>query len=77
MYLVYHICSQIAVVLGSCTAGGAYLPAMADESIIVKQQGTVFLAGPPLVKQATGEEASYIIYINNGMQCLKLVSLYF
>ncbi len=40
---------QIAVVLGSCTAGGAYVPAMADESIIVKQQGTIFLGGPPLV----------------------------
>lgn len=46
---------QIAVVLGSCTAGGAYVPAMADESIIVKQQGTIFLAGPPLVKEATNE----------------------
>ncbi|OMJ23332.1 Methylcrotonoyl-CoA carboxylase beta chain, mitochondrial [Smittium culicis] len=46
---------QIAVVLGSCTAGGAYVPAMADESIIVKNQGTVFLGGPPLVKAATGE----------------------
>ena len=46
---------QIAVVMGSCTAGGAYVPAMADESIIVKQQGTIFLAGPPLVKAATGE----------------------
>ena len=40
---------QVAVVLGSCTAGGAYVPAMADESIIVKKQGTIFLAGPPLV----------------------------
>ncbi|KAJ8947287.1 hypothetical protein NQ318_014184 [Aromia moschata] len=49
---------QIAVVLGSCTAGGAYIPSMADESIIVKQQGTIFLAGPPLVKAATGEEVS-------------------
>jgi len=49
---------QVAVVLGSCTAGGAYVPAMADESIIVKQQGTIFLAGPPLVKAATGEEVS-------------------
>ncbi|KAI9223109.1 methylcrotonyl-CoA carboxylase [Blastocladiella britannica] len=49
---------QIAVVLGSCTAGGAYVPAMADESIIVKNQGTIFLAGPPLVKAATGEEVS-------------------
>lgn len=49
---------QIAVVMGSCTAGGAYVPAMADESIIVKNQGTIFLAGPPLVKAATGEEVS-------------------
>ena len=49
---------QIAVVMGSCTAGGAYVPAMADESIIVKNQGTIFLAGPPLVKMATGEEVS-------------------
>lgn len=49
---------QIAVVLGSCTAGGAYIPAMADESIIVRNQGTVFLAGPPLVKAALGEEVS-------------------
>jgi len=49
---------QIAVVLGSCTAGGAYVPAMADESIIVKQQGTIFLAGPPLVKAAIKEEIS-------------------
>ncbi|WOJ93190.1 carboxyl transferase domain-containing protein [Congregibacter variabilis] len=46
---------QLAAVLGSCTAGGAYLPAMADESIIVRQQGTIFLGGPPLVKAATGE----------------------
>ncbi|GAB4185072.1 MAG: carboxyl transferase domain-containing protein [Wenzhouxiangellaceae bacterium] len=46
---------QIAVVMGSCTAGGAYVPAMCDESIIVKQQGTIFLGGPPLVKAATGE----------------------
>ncbi len=49
---------QIAVVMGSCTAGGAYVPAMADESIIVKNQGTIFLGGPPLVKAATGEEVS-------------------
>ncbi|MBE0364022.1 3-methylcrotonyl-CoA carboxylase beta subunit [Pseudoalteromonas ulvae UL12] len=49
---------QIAVVMGLCTAGGAYVPAMADESIIVKEQGTIFLAGPPLVKAATGEEVS-------------------
>ena len=47
--------AQIAVVMGSCTAGGAYVPAMADESIIVRNQGTVFLGGPPLVKAATGE----------------------
>src|SRR5437773_112040 len=46
---------QIAIVMGSCTAGGAYVPAMSDESIIVKEQGTIFLAGPPLVKAATGE----------------------
>ncbi|CAH0496944.1 carboxyl transferase domain-containing protein [Novosphingobium sp. CECT 9465] len=47
---------QIASVMGSCTAGGAYVPAMSDESVIVKDQGTIFLAGPPLVKAATGEE---------------------
>ena len=50
--------SQIAVVMGSCTAGGAYVPAMSDESIIVKNQGTIFLGGPPLVKAATGEVVS-------------------
>lgn len=49
---------QTAVVLGSCTAGGAYIPAMSDESIIVKNQGTIFLAGPPLVKAATGEKVT-------------------
>ncbi|KAJ3299509.1 Methylcrotonoyl-CoA carboxylase beta chain, mitochondrial [Borealophlyctis nickersoniae] len=49
---------QVAIVLGSCTAGGAYVPAMADESVIVKNQGTIFLAGPPLVKAATGEIVS-------------------
>ena len=49
---------QIAVVLGSCTAGGAYVPAMSGESIIVKNQGTIFLAGPPLVKAAIGEVVS-------------------
>ena len=48
--------SQISVVLGSCTAGGAYIPAMSDENIIVKNQGTVFLGGPPLVEAATGEK---------------------
>ncbi len=47
---------QIAVVMGSCTAGGAYVPAMSDEAVIVKNQGTIFLGGPPLVKAATGEE---------------------
>ncbi len=50
--------AQIAVVMGSCTAGGAYMPAMSDESIIVKNQGTIFLAGPPLVKAAIGEIVS-------------------
>jgi 3-methylcrotonyl-CoA carboxylase beta subunit len=50
--------AQIAVVMGSCTAGGAYMPAMSDETIIVKNQGTIFLAGPPLVKAATGEIVS-------------------
>src|SRR5690606_17561584 len=50
--------AQIAAVMGSCTAGGAYVPAMSDEAIIVKDQGTIFLAGPPLVKAATGEEVS-------------------
>ena len=49
---------QIAVVMGSCTAGGAYVPAMSDECVIVRKQGTIFLGGPPLVKAATGEEVS-------------------
>src|SRR5437868_6679569 len=49
---------QVAVVMGSCTAGGAYVPAMCDESVIVKNQGTIFLGGPPLVKAATGEVVS-------------------
>src|SRR6056297_1920278 len=49
---------QVAAVLGSCTAGGAYVPAMSDESVIVKNTGTIFLGGPPLVKAATGEEVS-------------------
>jgi acetyl-CoA carboxylase carboxyltransferase component len=49
---------QIAVVMGSCTAGGAYVPAMADENIIVRERGTIFLGGPPLVKAATGEEVT-------------------
>ena len=47
--------AQVAVVMGSCTAGGAYVPAMSDETVIVKNQGTIFLGGPPLVKAATGE----------------------
>jgi len=50
--------AQIACVMGSCTAGGAYVPAMSDETVIVRQQGTIFLAGPPLVKAATGEIVS-------------------
>ena len=50
--------SQVAIVMGSCTAGGAYVPAMSDEAVIVKNQGTIFLAGPPLVKAATGEEVT-------------------
>ncbi|ELV10303.1 Methylcrotonoyl-CoA carboxylase beta chain, mitochondrial [Tupaia chinensis] len=50
--------AQIAVVMGSCTAGGAYVPAMADENVIIRKQGTIFLGGPPLVKAATGEEVS-------------------
>ena len=50
--------SQIAVVMGSCTAGGAYVPAMSDETVIVRKQGTIFLGGPPLVKAATGEEVT-------------------
>ena len=53
-----HGIPQIAVVMGSCTAGGAYVPAMSDEAIIVREQGTIFLAGPPLVKAATGEVVS-------------------
>jgi len=50
--------AQIAAVMGSCTAGGAYVPAMSDETVIVRDQGTIFLAGPPLVKAATGEEVT-------------------
>lgn len=50
--------AQVAVVMGSCTAGGAYVPAMSDETVIVRNQGTIFLAGPPLVKAATGEVVS-------------------
>src|SRR3954470_5423036 len=50
--------AQIAAVMGSCTAGGAYVPAMSDETVIVREQGTIFLGGPPLVKAATGEEVT-------------------
>src|SRR5207244_4894080 len=50
--------AQIAVVMGSCTAGGAYVPAMSDQTIIVNGTGTIFLAGPPLVKAATGEDVT-------------------
>ena len=49
---------QISIVMGSCTAGGAYVPAMSDETVIVRRQGTIFIGGPPLVKAATGEEVS-------------------
>src|SRR5256885_11776483 len=49
---------QIAAVMGSCTAGGAYVPAMSDEAVIVQNTGTIFLGGPPLVKAATGEEVT-------------------
>ena len=49
---------QISAVLGSCTAGGAYVPAMSDENVIVSGNGTIFLAGPPLVKAATGEDVT-------------------
>src|SRR5205085_10844140 len=49
---------QVACVMGSCTAGGAYVPAMSDESVIVRNQGTIFIGGPPLVKAATGQDVS-------------------
>ncbi|MFH1864406.1 MAG: carboxyl transferase domain-containing protein, partial [Candidatus Eisenbacteria bacterium] len=49
---------QVSVVMGSCTAGGAYVPAMSDETVIVREQGTIFIGGPPLVKAATGEEVT-------------------
>src|SRR5207248_282368 len=49
---------QIACVMGSCTAGGAYVPAMSDETVIVREQGTIFLGGPPLVRAATAEEVT-------------------
>src|SRR5437588_13085284 len=53
-----HRIPQIASVMGSCSAGGAYVPAMSDETVIVKGNGTIFLGGPPLVKAATGEEVT-------------------
>ena len=59
---------QIALVLGSCTAGGAYVPAMADETIIVRGQGTIFLGGPPLVKAAVGEEVTARFEVRRGVQ---------
>lgn len=62
---------QIAIVMGSCTAGGAYVPAMSDESIIVRKQGTIFLAGPPLVKAATGEEISAEDLGGGDLHCRK------
>lgn len=55
---------QIAVVMGSCTAGGAYVPAMADQAVIVRKTGTVFLGGPPLVKAATGEEVQILAFLH-------------
>ncbi|KAG8130962.1 hypothetical protein E2320_017590 [Naja naja] len=64
---------QIAVVMGSCTAGGAYVPAMADESIIVGKQGTIFLGGPPLVKAATGEQVSTEDLGGADLHCRKVV----
>eukprot|EP00941_MAST-03F_sp_MAST-3F-sp1_P004261 g4261.t1 len=60
---------QIAVVMGSCTAGGAYVPAMSDESVIVNKTGTIFLGGPPLVKAATGEEVSAEDLGGAGVHC--------
>jgi 3-methylcrotonyl-CoA carboxylase beta subunit len=66
---------QIAVVMGSCTAGGAYVPAMADESIIVGKQGTIFLAGPPLVKAATGEVVSAEELGGADLHCKPIFSL--
>ncbi|PST89418.1 methylcrotonoyl-CoA carboxylase [Photobacterium jeanii] len=62
---------QIAVVHGLCTAGGAYIPAMADVSIIIKNQGTIFLAGPPLVKAATGEEVTAEALGGADVHCMK------
>jgi 3-methylcrotonyl-CoA carboxylase beta subunit len=58
MFLILHL----YLLHSSCTAGGAYVPAMSDQSVIVKGKGTVFLAGPPLVKAATGEEVGAFLY---------------
>lgn len=73
--------AQISVVMGSCTAGGAYIPAMADESVIVKNKGTVFLAGPPLVKAATGETvnlfSAFFQWILDQMILIFLVANFF
>lgn len=66
--------AQISVVMGSCTAGGAYIPAMADESVIVKNKGTVFLAGPPLVKAATGETVNLVTFILSHQIRTRLIS---
>jgi 3-methylcrotonyl-CoA carboxylase beta subunit len=60
---------QIAVVMGSCTAGGAYVPAMSDENVIVRKQGTIFLGGPPLVKAATGETVSAEMLGGGDLHC--------
>lgn len=66
---------QISIVMGSCTAGGAYVPAMSDENIIIKRQGTIFLGGPPLVKAATGEEISAEELGGADLHCRQLSSM--
>ena len=66
---------QIACVMGSCTAGGAYVPAMSDETIIVRKQGTIFLGGPPLVKAATGESVSAEELGGAEVPCLRTMML--
>ena len=67
---------QIAVVMGSCTAGGAYVPSMSDESVIVKGNGTIFLGGPPLVKAATGEVVTAEDLGGADVHCRQEVSLF-
>lgn len=62
--------AQFSVVMGSCTAGGAYIPSMSDENIIIKNQGTLFLAGPPLLKAATGENV--IFTLNSRIQSIRI-----